>query len=285
MSTDRLKMELSGALRDESGRQVVPLSVVREIASSEGRSVREIEAELLSNGLVPQRYLRNIGTLGADGQAKLLLSSAVVVSCGGLGGWIVELLARSGVGRLTLIDGDVFSESNLNRQALCTEAALGRNKAEIAAARVNEINSAVETVTYPVMLTEDNAKNLLEKNSVAFDALDNLSSRLLLLKAARDLGIPMIHGAIAGWWGQVCAAEPGNGLLASLWEGRGEKGIETAVGTPAFTPSAVASLQVALGIRILSGLAGLAGAGKPVPSDLFWLDLEGPGLERLPLKR
>ena len=274
-NTDRVKRALSGALRDERGNQVVPLAIVREIALSEGLSIREFEAELLKNGVIPHRYLRNIGTLGADGQAKLLLSSAAVVGCGGLGGWIVELLARTGVGSLTLIDGDVFSESNLNRQALCTEAALGLNKAEAAAARVHEINGAVETVPCPVMLTDNNAKTLLEKNSIVFDALDNLPSRLILLRAARSLGIPMIHGAIAGWWGQICAAESGNDALASLWEGRGEKGIETVVGTPGFTPSTVASLQVALGIRML--------LGKPVPPDLLLLDLEGPGLEKLSL--
>jgi hypothetical protein len=275
MSANRINRALDRALRDENGRLAVPLAVVREIASSEGLSIREFEAELLMNGVVPHRYQRNVGTLGTDGQAKLLRSSAAVVGCGGLGGWIVELLARMGVGRLTLIDGDVFSESNLNRQSLCTEAALGRNKAEIAAARVNEINGAVETVTCPVMLTEDNSKTLLENNSILFDALDNLPSRLLLLKAAGNLGIPMIHGAIAGWWGQVCAAR--SDVLASLWEGRGEKGIETTTGTPGFTPSAVAAPQVAMGIRFL--------IGKPVPTDLFWVDLEGPGLERLSLER
>ena len=273
---ERIKRALSEAIQGEGGHQVVPLMAVREIASSEGLSVREFEAELLENGVVPLRYLRNIGTLGTAGQAKLLLSSAAVIGCGGLGGWIVELLARTGVGRLTLIDGDVFSESNLNRQALCTEAALGRNKAEAAAARVREINSAVETVVYPVMMTDGNAKTLLEKNLIVFDALDNLPSRLLLLKTARELGIPMIHGAIAGWWGQVCAMEPGNDALASLWRNKGEKGIETVVGTPGFTPSAVASLQVALGIRVLLGL-------RPVSPDLFWLNLEGLGLERISL--
>jgi molybdopterin/thiamine biosynthesis adenylyltransferase len=275
---DPVERARAEALRDESGLLAVPMAVVREIASSEGFAfVREFEAELLKAGLVPRRYLRNIGTLGADGQAKLLLSSAAVVGCGGLGGWIVQLLARAGVGRLTLIDGDVFSESNLNRQLLCTEAALGRNKAEIAAARVREINAAVETATCPEMLTEVNAKNLLENNSIVFDALDNLPSRLILLRASRELGIPMIHGAIAGWWGQVCAAGPENDALASMWEGRGEKGVETTVGTPGFTPSAVASMQVALGIRTL--------LERPVPSDLFWLDLEGPGLERLSVIR
>ena len=272
-----MKKALSGALCDENGRQVVPMSLVREIASSEGLSVRELEAELLENGVIPHRYMRNIGTIGTDGQAKLLLSSAAVVGCGGLGGFIVELLARSGVGRLALIDGDVFSESNLNRQMLCTEAVLGLNKAKVAAARVREINGAVEAVPFPVMLTEGNAETLLEKNVIVFDALDNLPSRLLLMKSAQKLGISMIHGAIAGWWGQVCAVQPGNGALSSLWEGKRKKGIETTVGTPGFTPSAVASMQVALGIRTILGL------GKPVPHDLFWVDLEEPGLERLPL--
>ena len=273
---DRIKRALSGAIQGEGGHQVVPLAIVREIALSEDLSVREFEAELLKNDVVPLRYLRNIGTLGTEGQAKLLLSSAAVIGCGGLGGWIVELLARTGVGRLTLVDGDVFSESNLNRQALCTEAALGRNKAEVAAVRVREISGAVEAVPCPVMLTDDNAQTLLEKNSIIFDALDNFPSRLLLLKTAQALGIPMIHGAIAGWWGQVCAMESENDALASLWRNKGEKGVEMVVGTPGFTPSAVASLQVALGIRVLLGQ-------KAASPDLLWLDLENLGLERISL--
>lgn len=270
--TDWLKRAAAVAL-DDGGRSVVPLDAVRAIAASEGLSVREVEAELLRGGLIPHRYLRNIGTLGTEGQMKLLASSAVVVGCGGLGGWIVELLARAGVGRLTLVDGDVFSDSNLNRQLLCTEATLGRNKAETAAARVREVNGAVEAVARPAMLTRENAGELLVGCSVVFDALDNLSSRLVLLEEARALGVPLIHGAIAGWWGQCAVA--GDDALASLWRGRGEKGVETASGTPPFTPAAVAALQVAMGIRVLTG--------KPVSPDLFWLDLEGPGLERLPL--
>jgi len=270
---DRIKKAASLAQAGEGGRQVVSLAAVREIASSEGLAVRELEVELLMNNLVPHRYLRNIGTLGMDGQAKLLMSSAAVIGCGGLGGWIVELLARVGVGRLTLIDGDVFSESNLNRQALCTEANLGRSKAEAAAARVLEINSAVETVPCPLMMTQDNAKALLEKNNIVFDALDNLPSRLLLLETSQSLGIPMIHGAIAGWWGQVSKCE--SDALASLWRNKGEKGIETVVGTPGFTPSYTASLQVALGVRLL--------LGKKTPSGLLWMDLEGPALEKISL--
>ena len=265
----------AGARRDESGRHVVSLRDVRSFAASEGLSLRDVEAELLRNGLVPHRYLRNIGTLGTEGQAALLASSVAVVGCGGLGGWIVELLARVGVGRLALVDGDVFSDNNLNRQVLCTEAALGRNKAETAADRVRQINGAVEVAARPTMLTRENAGELLAGCSLVFDALDNLSSRLVLVETVQALGIPMVHGAVAGWWGQVCLVEPGNGAMASLWKDRGERGVEAVAGTPPYTPSAVASLQVAMGVRILTG--------KPVSPDLFWLDLEGPVLERLPL--
>ena len=274
----RIKKATSLAQAGEGGFQVISLAIVREMAAAEGLAVREFEAELLDNGLVPLRYLRNIGTLGMDGQAKLLRSSAAVLGCGGLGGWITELLARAGVGRLVLIDGDVFSESNLNRQALCTEANLGQNKAETAAARVRAINSAVEAVPNPVMMTEGNAEALLGKNSIVFDALDNFPSRLILHKASKSLGIPMVHGAIAGWMGQVCVSAPVVETLAAIWQGKVdkgfEKGFETSVGTPGFTPSTTASLQVALGIRMLLG----KGNAEP---ELSCLNLEGPALDRI----
>ena len=84
--------------------------------------------------------------MGIDGQARLLSSTAAVVGAGGLGGLIIELLARFGVGRLILIDGDTFTEDNLNRQLLCREGDLGRKKIERAVERVREVNSAVEVI-------------------------------------------------------------------------------------------------------------------------------------------
>ena len=81
----------------------------------------------------PDRYNRNMMALSPEECAALAGKRVAVVGCGGLGGSVIEALARIGVGFLRVIDGDVFEESNLNRQLLCTEAALGRPKAEVAA--------------------------------------------------------------------------------------------------------------------------------------------------------
>lgn len=101
---------------------VVSIKDCQEAALLGGISTIDAEILALSTGICPMRYERNIGTFGFDGQKRLLESSAAVVGLGGLGGLITELLARAGVGRLVLADGDVFSESNLNRQLLCNES-------------------------------------------------------------------------------------------------------------------------------------------------------------------
>ena len=78
-------------------------------------SLAEIKA-----GRMPERYLRNLGTIGLAGQLRLLQAKVVVVGAGGLGGYVLECLARQGVGQLVVIDGDNFAAHNLNRQILCT---------------------------------------------------------------------------------------------------------------------------------------------------------------------
>jgi len=82
----------------------------------------------VSQHIIPTRYLRSLGTVGWDGQKKLLEATVVIIGAGGLGGWIIEGLARMGVGHLVVVDGDVFEENNLNRQLLCTEGSLGEAK-------------------------------------------------------------------------------------------------------------------------------------------------------------
>ena len=129
----------------------VSLSVCREAASLSGLSVREAEIAALRGGLCPARYERTIGTFGLEGQARLLESSAAVAGCGGLGGWITEILARAGVGRLILIDGDVFDENNLNRQLYATEENIGEPKAAAAAERVRQVNSGVTAEYYQML--------------------------------------------------------------------------------------------------------------------------------------
>lgn len=220
------------------------------------------------------RYERNIGTIGVDGQKKLSVSKVAVIGCGGLGGLIVELLARIGVGEIVIVDGDTFSESNLNRQLLCTEMNLGINKADVAAERVSIINSSVRVTPIREFLNKDNVMNILAGCHVAVDALDNFPSRICLCRAASEAQIKVVHGAIAGWWGQAAVIEPGDTRLADMWEACiEERGIETETGNPSFTPALVASIQAAETVKVL--------LGKPSLNALLYIDLLDQRFERI----
>ena len=110
-----------------------------EAAHRFGVSLRDVEDAALRAGILPLRYLRNRNTIGIGQQLRLLRSRVAVIGCGGLGGHVIEALARLGVGSITAVDPDVFEESNLNRQVFSSINVLGRNKAEVAAERVAEI--------------------------------------------------------------------------------------------------------------------------------------------------
>ncbi len=225
---------------------------------------------LLAAGHVPERYRRNIGTIGAAGQARLLEAKVAVIGAGGLGGTIVELLARQGIGYLKVIDGDTFAAHNLNRQILATEHNLGMNKAAAAAARVTAINAEVTVDAVPAMLCADNAAGLLAGIDVVVDALDNIETRLILGRTASNLGIPLVHGAIAGFTGQIATILPGDPGLDRIYKlcAGQAKGIETALGNPAATPALAASLQVQEVVKILTGV------GRPLSRQLLYFDTE-----------
>jgi molybdopterin/thiamine biosynthesis adenylyltransferase len=241
--------------REVGGVRVIDLASLERIAQEHGLARRETEAALLEMGILPRRYLRNWGTLGLDGQRALFRSCVAVIGLGGLGGYVVECLARLGVGRLVLVDGDVFLDHNLNRQVLSCEGNLGRAKAEVAAERVGAINPAVEVVAYAEYATRESLPGMLSGTDVVIDALDRLPTRLVLQDAAARLGVPMVHGAIAGMMGQVMTILPGDGGLRLLY-GEGElpeQGAEAQLGTPAPTPMMIAALQVQEAVKLLTG--------------------------------
>lgn len=211
--------------------------------------------------------------LGASMPALGLLES--------LGGNVAEGLARMGVGRLILIDGDVFVDHNLNRQILSAEASLGRSKAEVARERVTRVNSAVEVVAHALEATPENLPRLLEGADVVVDGLDRLPSRLMLQEAAQALGIPMVHDAIAGYLGQVMTIFPGDPGLRALY-GDGplpERGIEAQQGCPAGTPMMVAGLQIQEVVKLLLG------RGEPLRRRLLFIDAESGWIEVVRLDR
>ncbi|HJV65208.1 MAG TPA: HesA/MoeB/ThiF family protein [Geomonas sp.] len=234
----------------------------------------EVESAMLGLGLWPARYQRNRRTISTEGQLALLHSSVTVIGCGGLGGYIIEGLARLGVGRIIAVDPDVFEEHNLNRQVLSTMANLGLPKVTAAARRVSDINPAVSLVPVETAFSSGNAVELLEQATVAIDALDNLTARRQLAHACRELGIPLVHGAIAGWYGQVATQRRGEDISPHfMGQGDEPKGVELKLGNPAFTPAAVASLQLAEACKVILG-QGETISGRMLVFNLLEMEFE-----------
>ncbi len=197
-----------------------------------------------------KRYDRN-RIFSGEQQGELGGKRAAVIGCGGLGGYAVEMLARAGVGHIRVCDGDVFDETNLNRQLLCTEAMLGKGKAETAAERIKAVNSAIEAEALCCNLDEESADEILSGCDVVIDARDNVRDKLLLQKICREQEIPMIHGAVGGWFGQVTTIFPGNDTLSLIYSHDAQ--VSQELGNPSFSPAMVAAVQVSEAIKVMLG--------------------------------
>ncbi|MCL2320953.1 MAG: HesA/MoeB/ThiF family protein [Oscillospiraceae bacterium] len=198
-----------------------------------------------------KRYERNLNSLSEDEVLSLSSKKVCIAGCGGLGGYILEHLARIGVGNLTVIDGDVFEESNLNRQILSDEDSLGMGKSETAKHRVGKINPLVNVKDYRIYLDEQNSIEIFSGHDVVVDALDNIKSKIMIQETCKKLNIPFVHGSIAGWYGQISAIFPGDDTLNFIYKGQSDHGIEKELGNLSFTASVVASFQSAEVVKIL----------------------------------
>ncbi len=252
-----------------------------EIAASCGASKREVEIAALEAGVWPQRYLRNAGSLGVAGQMKLLQSRGLLIGAGGLGGTIAQLLARMGMGMLVIVDGDTFSEDNLNRQAFCLEPTVGRSKVQVAHSELLKINSSTEVEIFEAFVGETELASLVREVAVAIDALDNMPTRFRLEKACKDANVPLVHGAVAGFTGQVTTIYPEDVGFRAFYgnpETTPEKGIELELGNLAGIVSAVASLQVQEAVKVVTGI------GRPLRNRLLFLDSLNGSAESISLK-
>ena len=208
----------------------------------------------LENNLLKPRYMRNVNALSAQDVLQLHSAKVCVIGVGGLGGYVVEILARIGVLNITIVDYDVFEANNLNRQLFSEEALLGTYKADAAVARIAKVNTDVTIIAIKEKLTTDNAQAILAGHDVVVDALDNIQTRLILAENCARLDIPMVHGSIAGWYGQVASVFPGDDTMQKLFgDVKAERGIEKNLGNLPFTASTIASFQCAECIKILTG--------------------------------
>ncbi|NTW71612.1 MAG: HesA/MoeB/ThiF family protein [Eubacteriaceae bacterium] len=227
-----------------------------------------------------KRYERNIGMMTAVEMEIVKTKKACVVGCGGLGGYIIEFLARLGVGYITAIDGDVFDETNLNRQLLSDENSIGKEKAIKARERIKEVNSGVVLNSVVGRLDEKNGPEIVKGHDIIIDGVDNIKTRRMLQDLAEKEEITLIHGAIAGWYGQVATIFPGDRTLDMLYpKGYTEdRGIEVALGNPSFTPALVASIQVSEALKFFLG------RGELLRHQVLYIDTLNQEYEKIKLK-
>jgi molybdopterin/thiamine biosynthesis adenylyltransferase len=203
------------------------------------------------------RYERNMNMLSKEENERLRSFKVCVVGCGGLGGYVIEMLGRLGIGHITAVDKDAFEESNLNRQILSNVNNLGQYKALEAKRRMETVNPDVVVDSIIAEFNDKNAEGILKGHNLVIDALDNIQSRLMLQDICEKLNIPLIHGAIAGWYGQVTTILPGDKTLNNIYKNKVQRGIEKDLGNPSFTPALVASIQVSEALKVLLGRGDL----------------------------
>jgi molybdopterin/thiamine biosynthesis adenylyltransferase len=260
--------ELNAFLLKNAQGDLLPWQAQVQAMTQFGLSCRQVEEGALNLNILPARYSRNRKTISTDEQRKLFNCTVAVIGCGGLGGYIIEELARLGVGTIKVIDPDVFEEHNLNRQILCTIEQLGKAKVDAARSRVSAVNPAVLVKPVQDAFSAANGADLLKDVHAVADALDSVPTRMVLAEVCETLGLPLIHGTIGGWYGQITTQMPGDRSIQNIYGAcQNYEGMEKTLGNPAFTPAVVASLEVAELCKVLLG------HGTTLQKRLLFIDL------------
>jgi len=247
----------SKKITDPAGREVEILEDAQasKVAEECHSTLHNIYIEALTLGICPYRYLRNREAISLQEQLRLAKSRVAVIGAGGLGGQVILLLTRMGIGTLVVVDYDVFDETNLNRQALSSMETLGKPKPEAAAATVSSINPGVKVIPCQVKLDSSNAPEILTGSNVVVDALDNITDRFLIEKSAKKLRIPLVHGALAGFEGQLMTIFPDDPGLTQIYgkvvKGNNLKSAESVLGVPVIMPSLISTLQAMEVLKII----------------------------------
>ncbi|MGI5991202.1 MAG: HesA/MoeB/ThiF family protein [Methanosarcina sp.] len=220
------------------------------------------------NNFEREKYSRQILLFGEEGQEKLKKAKVLVAGAGGLGSPVSTYLTIAGVGKIILADFDSVDPSNLNRQFLHHEKDIGRLKIESAKEKLLSMNPDIEVETIAEMLTESNLETLVPECDIIVDALDNLETRHILNRLAIKRKIPLIHGAVTGYDGQVTTIVPGKTpCFYCIFPRISKKEVFPILGA---TPGIIGSIQANEAIKFLTG------QGKLLEGRLlFWSGLSG----------
>lgn len=156
-----------------------------------------------------ERYDRQIQVIGVEGQRKLAKSKVAVIGAGGLGSPLILYLAAAGIGRIVVIDKDVVSLSDLNRQILYTEADIGRKKVDVVCERIKRFNSSIDVECLDIEFNEETGRDIVKGVDIIVDAVDNWETRFTINKLCVEFRKPFVHAGILGWYGQATTIVPG----------------------------------------------------------------------------
>ena len=232
-----------------------------------------------------ERYHRNalVPQVGLAGQQRIRASRILLIGAGGLGAPAALYLAAAGVGTIGLIDDDDVDVSNLQRQVIHATVAVGRPKVDSAAEAIRALNPDVEVVAHRTRLTTDNARDLLGGWDVVIDGTDNFPTRYLVNDAAVMLGLPLVHGAVLGFNGQVGVFDARRGpcyrCLHPAPPPAGSVPSCAEAGVLGVLPGIIGTMQAAEALKLVIG------GGQPLLGRLAMLDAWGARLREIPVAK
>lgn len=251
---------------------IAPHELCLTISRELGLDRRFVEMVAFDNGAVPERYSRNMCTFSPDDQKTMFKSKVAVVGLGGLGGHLLESLARTGVGHIVGCDGDSFEPSNLNRQRLAAENSLSLNKADAAFEMVRRVNPAVFLDVRSDYLEDRDFDVFIEGARVVVDCLGGLAHRQQLKEACARNNIPMVTASVAGWAGIVATVYPGDVSPADFFGS--DDGLEEKLGTQAPAILTAVGIQSSEVLKILcSKEPGLKNKALMFDLSRFYFDI------------
>jgi len=229
------------------------------------------------------RYSRHIimDEIGPDGQATLLESHVLVVGAGGLGAPVLQYLAAAGIGTLGIVDDDVVERSNLQRQVIHADSDVGTPKVDSAKAFIHNLNPDITVETYEARLSKANAEDIIGGYDLVVDASDNFPTRFLVNDVCRLAGLPVVHGAIYKFEGQVTSLVPEGPCYRCLFPEAPEPGTVpdcATTGVLGVLPGTVGCLQATEAVKILLDM------GEPLVGEMLCYDATDLSFERVPYR-
>lgn len=225
-----------------------------------------------TGNLVMERYNRHIilPEIGEEGQRKLEQASVLLIGVGGLGSAVSLYLTAAGIGHLGIIDDDVVSETNLQRQVLYTEEEVGRSKVLCAQKRLNALNHLVQIDTYAERFSAENAETLIGRYDIVVDGSDNFTTRYLISQVTAKLQKPYVYGAIREFDGQVSVFNlPGGRCYRDLFPEEETAGMPIPPkGVFGVLPGMVGCAEATEVIKLITG------CGESLSGKLWTIDLK-----------